>query len=275
MIIGIDVGGSSTKAVALQGDQVVKLTLIQTTDPLAAASGVLGKLLTEAGRNLREVEVLAVSGGGARCIGAQLLDIPVRKVDEIAAIGLGGLALTGKAQALVVSMGTGTALVAVYDCGKKIVHVGGTGVGGGTLQGLSRCLLRKYSFEALEKMAEVGDARKVDLTVSDIAGGPVGVVPAEATASNFGKVSDDAGENDIAAAIVNLVGQVIGMVSVFAAKAYSLENDVVLVGKLANSRRVIEAIIRVYDMFHIKVVVPENCDFCTALGAAMRVQAKP
>ncbi|MEM2904641.1 MAG: pantothenate kinase [Candidatus Bathyarchaeia archaeon] len=269
LIVGIDVGGSTTKAVAVEGE-VVGFASVQTTDPVAAASGVLGKVLTEKGRRLRDVQVLAVSGGGARQIGDQLLDLPIVKVDEISAIGVGGLALTGKSQALVVSMGTGTALVAVYEGGRRILHVGGTGVGGGTLQGLSKALLRKESFEALERMAQAGDPSKVDLTVGDIAGGPVGVVPASATASNFGKLSDEADENDIAAALVNMVGQVIGMVSVFAAKAYRLENDVILVGKLAGSQVVATRIMSVAKIFGVNMSVPRNFDYCTAIGAAAK-----
>ncbi len=270
MIVGIDVGGSTTKAAALEGDRILRLASIRTTDPLAAASGVLGKLLTESERSLREVTLLAVSGGGSRWIGDMILDVPVAKVDEISAIGIGGIALTGKQNALVISMGTGTALVAVYNQGERILHVGGTGVGGGTLEGLSRLLLRKRSFEALERMAELGDTNRMDLTVADVAGGPVGVVPAEATASNFGKVSDEADENDIAAAIVNMVGQVIGMVSVFAAKAYGLQNDVVLVGKLAGSETVATRIVNVAKMFGVTMIVPRNFDYCTAIGAAAK-----
>jgi len=269
LIVGIDVGGSTTKAVAVEGE-ILGFASVQTTDPVAAASGVLGKVLTEKGRRLRDVEVLAVSGGGARWIGDQLLDLPVVKVDEISAIGVGGLALTGRSQALVVSMGTGTALVAAYDSGKRILHVGGTGVGGGTVQGLSKVLLRKESFEALERMAQAGDLSKVDLTVGDIAGGAVGVVSASATASNFGKLSDEADESDIAAALMNMVAEVIGMVSVFAAKAYGLENDVILVGKLAGSQMVVARMIRVAKTFGVRMTVPQHFDYCTAIGAAAK-----
>jgi type II pantothenate kinase len=272
LIIGIDIGGSTTKAVALQNDRIVGFAAIQSLEPVAAASGALGKLLSDLGRSLSDVELLAATGVGSRRISDRLLDLPVQKVDEITAIGIGGLALTGRREALVVSIGTGTALVAAYEGGKRIIHVGGTGVGGGTLQGLSRLLLRTNSVASTERLAEKGDLSKIDLTVEDLAGGNVGRIPGYATASNFGKLLDEANENDIAAGIVNLVGQVIGVVSVFAAKAYDLEHSVVLVGRLAQSPSLVRRIFSVGTLFQITFTVPEQPDFCTAIGAAKWVQ---
>lgn len=267
MIIGIDIGASTTKAVALEGlhPAIVSFQNIKAT---ASASIALERILGTMGRSPEDVKIIAVSGGGARSVGKMLLDIPVTKVNEVEAIGMGGLFLSEKKQGLIVSMGTGTALVAVYEEGKRIIHIGGTGVGGGTLQGLSRWILHKHNFEAVEKMATAGDARKVDLMVADVAGGPVGIIPSEATASNFGRLSVNANEDDIAAAIFNMVSQVIGVITVFAAKAYGLEKDVVLVGGLARSRRITESIRDVADMFHVNLCIPENSEYCVAIGAA-------
>ena len=44
MIVGIDIGGSTTDAVLLNEAAVIVET-IETSDPLAAAAGALGKLL--------------------------------------------------------------------------------------------------------------------------------------------------------------------------------------------------------------------------------------
>jgi len=268
MIIGIDVGASTTKTVALEGLRTIGLASVETTDAEASASRALKELVTTMGRDLEDVAAVAVSGCGARRIGKELLGKSVRKVDEIRAIGVGGLALSGKREGLVVSMGTGTALVVAREEGKRVFHVGGTGVGGGTLLGLSARMLRTQSFEALEEMAAAGDTRKLDLTVADIAVGPIGVVPGWATASNLGRIRDDASENDVAAAIFNLVSQVIGMIAVFAARAYGLERDVVLVGGLARSPLITRSIREVTEMFHVELCVPQNSEYCVAIGAA-------
>ncbi|MEM2094094.1 MAG: pantothenate kinase [Candidatus Bathyarchaeia archaeon] len=272
LVVGIDIGGSTTKAAALQDGEVVGLTTTQSLEPIAAASGALGKLLSDLQRGLSDVKVIAATGVGARRIPECLLDLPVRRVDEFVAVGTGGLALTGRSEALVVSVGTGTALVAVYEGGKRIVHLGGTGVGGGTLQGLSRLLLRVQSIGTVEHLAEKGDASKVDLTVKDIAGQGVGRLPEYATASNFGKVSDDITDSDVAAGLYNLIGQVVGMVAVFASKACGLERSVVLVGRLAQSKCFQRSIYPVGSLFDVSFVVPENADFCAAIGASTWVR---
>lgn len=63
------------------------------------------------------------------------------KMEEFQAIGYGGLKLSGLTDALVVSMGTGTAYVRAGKDGMK--HIGGSGVGGGTLMGLASRLVKE------------------------------------------------------------------------------------------------------------------------------------
>lgn len=272
LYLGVDIGSSITKAVAVEDGVVLGFTSIATMDPIAAASGAVGKLLAEHGYRLEDIVSIAVTGGGARFLKVgELFGIPLVLVDEVEAIGLGGIALTGKGRALVVSMGTGTAMVVVEDYGRIIRHIGGTGVGGGTLLGLGRLLLNKHSVEALENLAERGDPSRVDLTVFDIAGGPVGVVPGEATASNFGKISDEARDEDIAAALFNLIGQVVGVLAVFASKVYGMERDIVAVGKLASSKLIVKAMMGVASIFGVEICFPDNGGYCTALGAAYKL----
>lgn len=272
LYLGVDIGSSITKAVAVEDGVIVGFTSIATMDPVAAASGAVGKLLAEHGYRLEDIVSIAVTGGGARFLKVrELFGIPLVLVDEVEAIGLGGIALTGKGRALVVSMGTGTAMVVVEDYGRSIRHIGGTGVGGGTLLGLGRLLLNKHSVEALENLAERGDSSRVDLTVFDIAGGPVGIVPGEATASNFGKISDEARDEDIAAALFNLIGQVVGVLAVFASKLYGLERDIVAVGKLASSKLIVKAMMGVASIFGVEICFPDNGGYCTALGAAYKL----
>ena len=218
MIVGIDIGGSTTKAVAYE-KRIIGKTSVTTTDPYAAAAGALAKLFVEIKRSLKDVASVALTGGGSHGMSSDLLGLKVEKVDEMQAIGLGGIELTGKDEALVVSMGTGTAVLAVRGRGDEIKHVSGTGVGGGTLMGLSRSLLNKYEIGTLWKLARGGDLSKVDLSVKEITGGAVGFLPEYATASNFGRVTDDASENDLALGVINMVGQVIGTIACLAARS--------------------------------------------------------
>jgi len=267
MIVGIDIGGSTTDAVLL--DEQVCVVTVEANDPIAAAAGALGKLVSDLHHRLSDITTVAATGGGARLLGEDLLGVPVRKVSEIEAIGIGGSTLAGKTEALVVSMGTGTAMVSVK--GADIRHVGGTGVGGGTLLGLSKHLLNVARLETLEQLAERGDITRIDLTVGDIAGGPVGNLPADATASNFGKLSSDVTPEDKARALVNMIAEVIVSLSVTAAHA-SGQKDIVLTGKLLRVRPFVERIKATRFLFERNFIIPQHAEFATAIGAARSVR---
>jgi type II pantothenate kinase len=270
MIIGIDIGGSTTDAVFLTKNEI-HVETVEASDPLAAAAGAFGKLVSRLGCSLSEIRAIIATGGGARHLGDELLGVPVRKVSEIDAIGIGGTTLANLRDALVVSMGTGTACVSVK--GKVIEHFGGTGVGGGTLLGLSKHMLQISKLETLEKMAEKGDLTRIDLTVADIAGGPVGSVPADATASNFGKISSDVTIEDKALAIINMIAEIIVVLSVSAARATGQEK-IVLTGKLVRVRRIMERIESTKGVFEKEFIVPPHAEYATAIGAAKSYSGK-
>jgi type II pantothenate kinase len=189
----------------------------------------------------------------------------VHKISEIVAIGVGGATLANKARTLVVSLGTGTALVNVQ--GEDIQHVGGTGVGGGTLLGLAKHLLQVSRLDTLERLAASGDLAHVDLTVGDIAGGPIGRLPAHATASNFGKFGADARPEDKARGLVNMIAEVIVSLSVLAARA-SGQQDIVLTGKLLRVRPFVDRVLATSGLFDCRFIVPPHAEYATAIGAA-------
>ena len=265
MIIGLDIGACMTKGVLMDNSSIIKSFSTMTSNSIVSASKVLKALL----RNKQRVKLaIAVSGGGSRNIGKKLLGLPVIKVDEIQAIGIGGLTLAGKSKGLIINAGTGTSIVVADNDGAKVVHVGGTGVGGGTILGLSLRMLGIEEFEEVERLAERGDANNVDLTVRDIVGGPIGIIPADVTASNFGKLRSPASREDVAAGIFNMVCQVIGVVGAMAAKAYGLSNSVVVTGGLVRSRLASEIIVDTMRLFGVEPIIPENGEYCTAIGAA-------
>ena len=272
MIIGLDIGACMTKGVLMKGSSIIRVSSTLTEDSVASALKVLKTLLESKQAGL--FKAIAVSGGGSRKIGEKLCNLPVMKVDELQAIGVGGLTLAGKSEGLIVNVGTGTAMVTAYNQGRKVTHVGGTGVGGGTLLGLSDRILGTHDFEDLEMMARRGDAGKVDITVQDIVGGPIGIVPAEATASNFGKISRDASKEDIAAGLFNMVCQVVGVLGAMAAKAYGFENSVIVVGGLMRSDLASRIIRDTMSLFGISPCMPKNCEYCTAVGAARSLLIK-
>jgi type II pantothenate kinase len=236
MIVGIDIGGSTTDAVLLE-EPGMRVVTIELTDPVAAAAGALGKLVNECGLRLEQITGVAATGAGARGLPDTLLGRPVFKVDEFTAIGVGGSSLAGKESALVVSLGTGTAIVSVR--GNKIEHVGGTGVGGGTLLGLARHMLGVSKITTLEAMAGRGDLSRINLTVGDIAG----------------------------LAIINMIAEVVAVVSLSHARAHG-HRDIVLTGKLTRTIQFVRRFPHMKMMFDRGFVIPEHAAYATAIGAA-------
>ena len=270
MIVGIDIGGSTTDAVILDNGQIHVVT-IEANDPVAAAAGALGKLVEVCGISLGKLSRVAATGAGSRVLSDSLFGLPITKVNEFDAIGIGGTSLANKENALVVSLGTGTAIVSVT--GDKITHVSGTGLGGGTLRGLSRHMLGVSSLQTLESMAERGDLSRVDLTVRDIAGGAIGDLPPGTTAANFGKVAADATSDDKALAIMNMIVEVIGVLAIASARACD-QSDIVLTGKLTRIFRFMQNRRKLESVFGRGMMIPEHADYATAIGAA-RTALKP
>ena len=99
-----------------------------------------------------------------------------------------------------------------------IEHLGGTGIGGGTLVGLSNAVLNVRDIKNLVKLAQKGDLRRVDLAIGDITTNAVSNLPFDATASNFGKLSELATPEDIALGLLNLVYQTVGMLAASASR---------------------------------------------------------
>lgn len=272
MIVGIDIGGTTTDAVAIEDKQIIRVETITASEPVAAASGALGKLLSSLGCSLSGIETIVATGGGASALGATLFGVPLKKIDEISAIGIGGRTLAGLSEALVVSMGTGTPFVSVRN--GEIIHFGGTGVGGGCLLGLARHMLNINTLKTLESLAEKGNLRTIDLSVGDIARGPVGTLPADATAANFGKITEDSSDADKALAIINLIAETLLVMSVFAARACHQKN-IVLTGKLLRVKKLVTIMEERGKMLEVNLIVPAYAEYATVIGAAVSVKNTP
>ncbi len=133
-------------------------------------------------------------------------------------------------EALVVSMGTGTAFIR-SSLINGFSHIGGSGVGGGTIMGLCSRLTCAQHFDTITKLAERGNLSQVDLMVKDIFQGAISTLPADLTAANFGHWADSATEEDTALGVLNMVFQTVGMMAVFACRN-DTTRDVVLTGSL-------------------------------------------
>ena len=274
IIIGIDVGGSTTKIVGfgVEDMKMISPMFVKAGDPVASVYGAFGKFTSENGISIGDVQTVMMTGVGSSYIGDEIFGIPTRHVTEFTCVGLGGLYLSGLEDAVVVSMGTGTATVHAKRVGGKydanVEYLGGTGVGGGTIIGMSKKMLGVSHVEHIVELASEGDLSNVDLMVSDITSKDIPGLGFETTAANFGKLSDVAHKSDIALGILNMVFETVGMISVFAARRVGV-NNVILTGNLTaipQSRTVFDKLSKMFDM---NMIFPENSRYATVVGTAL------
>jgi type II pantothenate kinase len=233
------------------------------------------------GRPLADFEWIAVTGGQFRQLPPTYGGVRLLPVNEVPAIGRGGLYLAGldgqqkkgKAKqnggALVVSAGSGTAMVAAR--GSQAQHVTGSAVGGGTLQGLGRLLLGTADARAIDHLAQQGNANAADLTLAEAIGSTVGHLPADANAVNFGRLARqavDLSPEDLAAAIMRLVGQVIAVIAINAARAEKLDSVVVL-GHLADLPSFCQVLHTTAGYYQASITLPSQPGFGTVIGALL------
>ncbi len=268
IILGIDIGGSTTKIVGLRpGGSPIAMHRVQAQDPITSLYGALGNFLVSNRLQLGDVGRVALTGVGASYVESDIFGIPTDKVEEFTAVGAGGLSLSGLDRCVVVSMGTGTAFIWA-ERGREVRHLCGSGVGGGTLAGLCSRLCGTRQYDQIVKLAASGDVGNVDLTVGDITRNTHPSLPLDITAANFGSVSDDATAGDFAAGVVNMVLQSIGTTAVMACRACGCDTAVLtgFMAKLPQARACCDLFTRLHG---VKFIIPENAPFATAIGAAL------
>lgn len=273
LILGIDVGGSTTKIVGFDRNKNSKGTLqVKAGDQLTSLYGALGHFLKINNLSLTDISEIALTGVGASLMDENIYNIPTFKVNEFEAIGKGGLFLSGLSRALIVSMGTGTAYVQADQ--STFRHIGGTGVGGGTLVGLSWKLLKEDNIPLVSSMALKGNLRNVDLSVGDISKITIPSLPPYTTAANFGKIEHTASREDMAYALINMVLQTVGMMAVFAC-IHTEPQSIVLTGTLTTLHQAEKVFEELGALHHKTFIIPENSVFATAIGAVLcRIENK-
>ena len=268
-VLGIDVGGSTTKIVGFDQDKkLIDPIFVRGSDQITSIYGAFGKFTSENGLSLADVKGIKVTGVGASFLDKGIYSLRCDKVSEFESIGRGGLYLSGLPRALIVSLGTGTACV-YADTSGECEYLGGTGIGGGTLMGLSRLLLGMDNVKHIYQLAEEGDLGRVDLKIEHITRKDhFSAMQPELTVANFGKLSDIAEKGDIALGILNLVFEAVGTTAKFAASTKGLK-DIVLIGNLTDIPQAKRIFGGIGEMLGVNFIIPEHSQFGTVIGAAL------
>ena len=258
-IIGIDRGASFTDFAVVDSDGLSDIFSIESRSwqrIRTACEDLLSKYQT------RHI----VFSGSATGMPKYLKNI-VNIIAEIDAIGFGGAALANCKKCVVVSMGTGSAIV--HFANNSAEHLGGSGVGGGTIKGLSSLICGIDNPSRIEALALKGNASKLNLTISDLGYEQISFLGADMTASNFADLKSYRVE-DQTAAILNLVGETVGIIASICARSVNCRNHIVVVGKVAENRFIRRVLKLVGKLYQSTFIFPENPGYATVYGAALK-----
>lgn len=269
--IGIDTGGTLTKLAYLDEHQELKLTVFPSNEM---------HLVKEWLENHPQVEEIGLTGGRTE----QLLDVlktmkSIEYIVEFEATLKGVRYLLKKEghtidQSIITNIGTGTSIH--YMDGYTHARVGGTGVGGGTLIGLSTIMTGISDFDEIKANAFKGRREGIDLLVKDIYQGMDTPIDGNLTASNFGKVGiteqREFEQNNVLATTQGLIGEVISSLSIQLAVQYETEHIVYIGSTLIDNEQLVKVIEHYTILKKHKPIFLEDCGFSGAIGALLNIR---
>ena len=277
-IISVDLGSSNFKAIIMKIDNDDISFQGKIKHKITDFPSFFDDIIRNYDIDKKDIEVIVATGTGASYLLDSYEGINVIKISEFDAIGYGGLILAKKEKGIVVSIGTGTALV--YSDFDKNKHIGGTGIGGGTLVGLGKRLINKNElnisdgtslFMKLIEYAKKGDRRNVDLWISDINKENIDNLTTDITASNFAAIDKIANDYDIASGIVNMILETISLLVSIHKK--NVEKDikedlpVIFIGTMVTDDFVKERLIEISEFTKDTWTFIDDADFAIAIGS--------
>lgn len=170
---------------------------------------------------------------------------------------------------IIVNIGTGTSWFAAD--GKTHTRILGSGIGGGTLMGLGALLTGETEFPRLVELASNGNKGNVDLLVKDIYYPQEPPIDGNLTASNFakGSVNLDGTKEDRAAALINMIGETLVLLSMQATVAHQAGRLVYIGSTLAGNEPLKQCLASYKRMVGIDHVFLDKGEYCGALGALL------
>lgn len=262
MIIGLDIGISSTKVVAFVDNKLNKAEIWET--------GFSEKQLQDFISSLyhvdKRVEKIAVTGVGSKKISGKLLGYPTFKVDEFEANAASASYICNESRFIVVSMGSGTSFVEVNN--ERAKHIGGSALGGGTILGLFMQISLGGGWPQIRALAERGSLENIDLTVADVSDEPLPNLPMDTTVTNFGKIDHHATPQDIALGLINLTLQNIGVMAYLAGSGRGIKTFVVI-GRMTTLPHAADIFERLNKLYGVNFILAKQSTHMTAIGAAI------
>lgn len=266
--IGIDAGGTLIKIAYILNDklELLKLPSKELSQAVAWVQETLDK------------PVICVTGGKAEQL-RKLLPFEVKQMVEFEATCKGVQYLMQQSNQpsdpfVLVNVGTGTSIHFVN--GEEHKRIGGTGVGGGTMLGLSRLLTGVDNYHEFI-LSEVGGQRDdLDLKVKHIYEGAEPPIPGELTASNFGNMNSIPANvpiSDYLSSVIGLVGETVATASVLAAAHYGI-STIVYIGSSFSGNQSLKKVVADYTILREgQPIILDNGEYSGAIGALLSIEA--
>ena len=257
-IVGIDIGSSTIKIIEYKEDKILAKGIFESKDYNKAIDVFIDK------NNIKEIDKFVLTGINAKKLDLSRFNLPVEIIEEFIAIGTGGLYLSKKERAIITSVGTGTALIRAEE--KDFKHLGGTGVGAGTLTNLCNRFAGIKSFDEILELSKKGNLDNIDLRIKDLTEENIQTLPPELTLANFGKLNENANNADIVIGLLNMVFEVIGMMTAFASLNDNIK-DIVLIGNIVCIPIIKDILNKIEKTHNVKFIIPEEPQYAVAIGA--------
>lgn len=269
-VIGIDTGGTLTKLAYLNEHNELMLQLFPSNEM---------HLVKEWLENHPQVEEIGLTGGRTE----QLRDVlktmkSIEYIVEFEATLKGVRYLLKKEghdidSSIITNIGTGTSIH--YMDGNAHSRIGGTGIGGGTLIGLSAIMTGITDFNDIKNRATLGNRAGIDLLVKDIYQGMDTPIEGSLTASNFGKVgiteNHQHNKDDVIATVQGLVGEVITTLSIQLAEERKAEYIVYIGSTLTNNEHLKQVISHYTYLKKHTPIFLKDCGFAGSVGALLNI----
>jgi type II pantothenate kinase len=214
----------------------------------------------------KNYDVILLTGSGASMIEEEFYafhdgNIPIIRYNELECVA-NIVKAEGFDEGLVVNIGTGTSFLYYHKGDYK--HVTGTGIGGGTFEGLSERLLSITDPKEVEVLALDGDISKVNLVIKDIYTHQLGWLQEDITVANFAKTGTK--REDVAMGIHSMVIEPI--MSMAKAFCYFKNLDhIYFTGGVMNNKIIIQLVEKYAQFFNIHYKLLDKPSYGTARGA--------
>lgn len=265
MTIGVDIGISATKVAVLNGTTASCLEIWD--EPFKPER--LEKYIAINIPNKSNLDNIAVTGVGATSFHG-IKGHVFKRVDEFQANAKAASFVCHSKNFIVASIGSATSFVRVSS--GVATHIGGSAMGGGTLFSLFHIVMQGGGWQHLRMLAEKGDLSRIDKTIGEVGQSELPDLPLDATAINLGKFVRDSRPQDIVLGLVNLILQNIGVMANLAGQGCGIHNFVFL-GRMVTLPHATDIFAEIEKLYRIKIIIPKNPEFMTAIGAALSIQA--